>query len=273
MSARARRIGAPHFIKMKYPIILVHGVALREGRAFKAFGNIGKVLKKTGFRVYTANTDGFGTIENNAEQLKAYIRTVLEKEQCEKVNLVAHSKGGLDSKYMLLRLGMNDKVASLTTLSTPHGGAKIASWIYGLPTWFKRFLAFWINLWYRIFGDKKPDALAVCAQLCASPNETLDSLSEIPDSVYCQSYSATMARGRDDFLMGIPHTFTKRRENSPIDGLVSVESSKYGDYRGDILEESVSHTEMVGYSLSKKKRERIYAFWLSLCAELSKKGF
>ena len=38
---------------------------------------------------------------------------------CEKVNIIAHSKGGLDSRYMITHLGLADKVASLTTVATP----------------------------------------------------------------------------------------------------------------------------------------------------------
>ena len=166
----------------------------------KSFGRIGKKLEEAGHCVYASDTDGFGTIEHNAEQLKAQIERILEKEHAEKVNILAHSKGGLDSKYMISRLGMEDRVASLTTLSTPHRGSKLATWIFHMPRWISKFIAFWVNLWYRIFGDRKPDALTVCKQLQATPNDDIDGLT-VPDSIFCQSFSGTMNRSRDDFLM------------------------------------------------------------------------
>ena len=135
-----------------------------------------------------------------------------------------------------------------------------------------RFLAFWINLWYRVFGDKHPDALTVCRQLQSTPNDELERLN-VPDGVYCQSYSATMNRSRDDFLMSIPLYFSRRWGESATDGLVSVESAKYAEYRGDCLEESLSHSEIVGWSMKKKKRQKVYAFYFSLCQELAERGF
>ena len=50
----------------KYPIVLVHGIAAKQLRVLNAFGQIGEVLKKEGHRVYIADIDGFGSIENNA---------------------------------------------------------------------------------------------------------------------------------------------------------------------------------------------------------------
>ena len=60
-------------MKNKYPIILVHGIIVKDFKIFKAFGKIEKSLKDAGYYVETSATDGFGTIENNAEQLKKQI--------------------------------------------------------------------------------------------------------------------------------------------------------------------------------------------------------
>ena len=84
----------------KYPIILVHGVALKEKRYFRAFGKIQSELTKRGYEVYIADTDAFGTVESNSRQLKEYVEKILDATGAEKVNLIGHSKGGLDSKEM-----------------------------------------------------------------------------------------------------------------------------------------------------------------------------
>lgn len=106
----------------RYPVILVHGILIKDFHIFKSFGKIEESLKKNGYSVSTAPTDGFGTIENNAAQLKEYVRKILKEQHAEKVNLIAHSKGGLDCIHMIKALGMEDSVASLTTLCTPHLG-------------------------------------------------------------------------------------------------------------------------------------------------------
>ena len=50
----------------RYPIILVHGIAIKDFLFIKSFGKIDKVLSKQGYKVYKSKIDGFGTIENNA---------------------------------------------------------------------------------------------------------------------------------------------------------------------------------------------------------------
>lgn len=254
----------------KYPIMLVHGIIFRESRVFHSFGKIEKNLKAQGYCVYVGKQDGFGTIENNAAQLKEQIDKILAEEQAEKINLIAHSKGGLDCKYLIDKLGMEDKVASLTTLCTPHMGSPVASKIMRFPKWMLKFVAFWINLWYRIFGDRHPDSYRVCEQLKAR-GET----EPFPytDRIYCQSFSATMERVRDDFVMGIPLIFSRMIRSGETDGLVPVESAKFGNYRGACVEGSVSHSQIVGFMTRKKKRERINGFYSTLCGELAEMGF
>lgn len=253
---------------MTYPVVLVHGIALKDFKFFRAFGRVERTLKNAGFTVYTAKTDGFGSIESNAVQLKAFITGVLVKEEAEKVNIIAHSKGGLDSRYMIKRLGMESRVASLTTLCTPHKGSPIASLIMRAPKPVLKLVAFWIDLVYRVFGDKRPDSFRVCSELKLHADEE-----PLPQGVYCQSYSTTLKRSRDDFIMGIPLMFSHYLEDYSSDGLVSAESSKFENYRGDCIDGSYSHSEIVDFMVKSKKRERIYAFYLQLCNELEERGF
>lgn len=256
----------------RYPVVLVHGVMLKDFKFLRAFGRIEKILREAGHTVYTAKTDGFGTIENNAAQLKKCVESICVKENADKVNLIAHSKGGLDSRFMIDTLDMSGRVASLTTLCTPHKGSQIASQLLRLPKSMTSFIAFWVNFWYKLFGDEKPNSLQVCRQL-----QTIDSVADktvdFSAQVYCQSYSATMNKSRDDFIMGIPLAFSKHFEKSPSDGLVTPASSMFGNYKGDCMQESVSHLQIVGYAAGKKKKEKIYAFYLQLCDELAHKGY
>lgn len=260
-------------MKTKYPIILVHGVALKDIGFLKSFGRIDSILKQEGFDVFKSKVDSFGTIENNAIILKNEIDAIIDELNCDKVNIIAHSKGGLDAKYMIENLDMGDKVASLTTLCTPHKGSPIASGILKFPRWILKFIAFWINFWYRLFGDKKPDALRVCEQLAviSSIEEETFKLSEL---IYCQSYSTKMKKSRDDFIMGIPLMFSHYYEKDiNSDGMVNEESAKFGDYKGMALDDSISHSEIVDFMVKKKKREKIYSFYSYLCEDLVKKGF
>ncbi len=255
----------------KYPIILVHGIIIKDISFIKAFGSIEKHLRERGQVVYTSQIDGIGTTKTNAEFLKKEILDILQQTGAEKVNIIAHSKGGLDSKYMILDLKMEKHVASLTTLCTPHKGSPIATKIMNLPSPILKFIAFWLNFWYRVFGDKKPNALGVGRELMTS-NSFIDETMSISPSVYCQSYSSVLKNSKDDFVMGIPRLFYHYFDPVSNDGLVSTESSKFANYKGECVDESVSHTEIVDFMVKKKKREKILGFYEKLCNELSEMG-
>ena len=256
----------------KYPIILTHGIAAKEVRVMNAFGNIGNELKKAGYSVYIADTDGFGSVENNAAQLKRFIERVMAESGAKKVNIIAHSKGGLDAKYMITELDMEDSVASLTTLCTPHRGSIIASWIWKLPLWLKRWFAFWINSFYKVvFRDEHPDAMTACDQLRAV--EVNEETLRFSHKVYCQSYSATIEKMRDCFIMALPMKLQKHFEHLDSDGLVAEESMRFGNYRGKGLDIPVSHVQIIDLFSKKSQKEKIYEFYKSICSELSDMGF
>ena len=59
------------------------------------------------------------------------------------VHILAHSLGGLDSRYMISKLDMAERVLSLTTLGTPHRGTTFADW--GIGT-FESPLKPWLDL-------------------------------------------------------------------------------------------------------------------------------
>lgn len=260
-------------MKTKYPIVLVHGIALKDFKFVKSFGEIDRILKIQGHIVYKANTDGFGSIKSNAELLKEEILKILEKENVDKVNIIAHSKGGLDSKYMIQHLDMEEHVASLTTLCTPHKGSPIASNILKLPKFITKFIAFWINFWYRLFGDKHPDSYQACLDL-QRVNSIEEETFNVSSKVYCQSFSTEMKDSKDDFIMSIPLMFSRYFEkDQSSDGLVPLDSTYFGEYKGSAFSESVSHSEIVDFMVNRKKKDKIYMFYSSLCEDLVNMGY
>ncbi len=256
----------------KYPIILVHGIILKDFLFFKAFGRIEEILRKEGHTVYTAKIDGFGTTANNAKQLYQEITEILNETGCEKINIIAHSKGGLDSKHMIRNFHMEKQIASLTTLCTPHKGSRIATNILRLPKPMLSVTNVWLNTWYRIFGDKHPDALTVCKEL-AYVESIEEETAHLSEEIYCQSFSTTLENSRDDFIMGIPLMFSHYFENSKSDGLVAIESAVFGNYRGPCVDASISHSEIVDFMVKAKKRDQIYGFYTVLCDELEQMGY
>ena len=257
-------------MKTRYPIVLVHGLGMRDCFFMKAWGRIDRILRIQGHTVYKSNVDAFATVETNAAVLKTEIEAILRETGAEKVNIIAHSKGGLDAKYMIQKLGMAPHVASLTTLCTPHRGSPIASFILRFPRFAVKYVAFWVNLIYRLLGDRQPDSFTACEELRRCEDLETE-LVNVADGVLCQSFSAAMEPGRkqSDFVMAIPWMFSRFIEKGRVsDGLVPRDSAIFGTYRGDCIDGSVSHTEIVDFMVRDKKRDKIFAFYSALCEEL-----
>ena len=119
--------------------------------------------------------------------------------------------------------------------------------------------------------DKHPDALATCEELLPI-DEGVDTLN-FSSKVYCQSYSSSFKHARNCFILAIPMQLTKRFEKLENDGLVSVESAKFANYRGEALDSSVSHSQIIDLFPRGSQREQIYAFYKSICNELADMGF
>lgn len=72
-------------------------------------------------------TDAIGSNIPNASELDVFINNVLSQTGKEKVDIVAHSMGGLSSRYYIQNLGGHEKVGSLITLGSPHKGTPLAN--------------------------------------------------------------------------------------------------------------------------------------------------
>ena len=108
----------------KYPILMIHGVGFRDLKWPLYWGRIPAALERTGAVLFYGQQDCWARIEDNAKTIKARIRQILEETNSEKINIVAHSKGGLEARMAASSLGMGDKIASITTIGTPHRGSK-----------------------------------------------------------------------------------------------------------------------------------------------------
>ena len=255
----------------KYPVVLVHGLAAKTFPFINAFGSIPRFLQKHGLTVYVPNHDGVGTIVSNAGQLRAEIEAICQTHSCEKVNLIAHSKGGLDARYMISILSMGSRVASLTTLSTPHHGSRLSSLLLRLPNWVIHPLSFFINGFYRLFGDQHPDILSAAHELTDSAMNHFNASVPNDPAVYYQSY-ASHASKENAFLVYLPYQLSRYCEQDATDGLVSVSSSHWGDYQGQINGHP-NHMQMIALTFSKKKRQAVGNFYLDIITQLRDKGF
>ena len=233
--------------KTRYPIMLVHGTGSRDFKRIRYWGRIPQILREHGAAVYFGGQDGWGTIEENARQIKASMEQILKETGCGKLHLIAHSKGGLDARYLVSSLGMAGHVSSLTTISTPHRGSKTIDWLCGMPAVLFRFAALFVNFWYRRLGDKQPDFYAVSRSFSTQAMKEFNTRNPDAPGVLYQSYAGDMPHCRADLMMLIPFLVIRRFDGAN-DGLVSVESAKWGDFRGVLLsagKRGISHMDEI----------------------------
>jgi triacylglycerol esterase/lipase EstA (alpha/beta hydrolase family) len=79
--------------------VLAHGLG-GDKPFLKCFMGIPEDLKPLGVPVYTPKVARYGTVFARAETLKEQIMQVLEETRAPKVNIIGHSMGGLDARYL-----------------------------------------------------------------------------------------------------------------------------------------------------------------------------
>jgi len=105
------------------PVILVHGY-FEDASVWDTWESL---LKRDGISFYTvtfADDDKCGSAANHAIELQGIVQNISQLMGSEKVNIAAHSKGGLDARAYLSK--GTDNVANLIMLGTPNAGSPLA---------------------------------------------------------------------------------------------------------------------------------------------------
>jgi triacylglycerol lipase len=239
-------------------IVLVHGIlGFREKFGIEYFRNVAEHLREKGFKVIAPILDPTQGIEYRGGQLRDQINAAFAKgclDPLQKTHIIAHSMGGLDSRWVLSPVNPNRiqvPIRSLTTISTPHQGSPIADLI------------------------DSPEKLAPFGQLPFGPHPNLlqpaldalgISLNGLRNltTAYCQMFSATYINdpavayfsvagtGRPQFpytcrLFFLFYEYISALTGQPNDGLVTVPSAQWGQFDGNLW--PADHADEVGTNL------------------------
>ena len=263
--------------KTKYPIVLIHGVFFRDWKYMNYWGRIPNELIKNGATIYYGDHQSALSIEKSAVEISEKIKEIILVSGAEKVNIIAHSKGGLDSRYAISKLGLEEYVASLTTINTPHRGCIFADYLFSKTTpEFVQSVADKYNSTLKILGDKDPDFTSAVKDLTASScigfnDEIIDS----PNVYYQSIFSKQNKASNGKFPLNISYPLVKKFDGVN-DGLVSVESAKWGD-KFTILtvkgSRGISHADVIDLTKENVKGFDVREFYVNLVNELKNKGF
>jgi len=125
----ARALFAADPLAARIPVVLVHGLV--DNRS--VFAVMRRSLRRRGFaQVCSWNYSPLQRdVQSAAEALGRHIERVCRETGHDRVHVVGHSLGGLVARYLVQRLGGDERVESLVTLGTPHAGSR---WAHVLPT-------------------------------------------------------------------------------------------------------------------------------------------
>ena len=262
--------------KTKYPILLVHGVFFRDFRYLNYWGRIPKELKRNGAVVYYGQQQSAASVEDSGRELAARIRAILDETGCEKVKIIADSKGGLDSRAAIAHAGCAPYVATLTTINTPHRGCIYAEYLLNkVPEAARQKVAAAYNATLKRLGDENPDFLAAVYDLTSEKCEQRNEVVKDQPGVYYQSFGSRLNNplsGR--FPLNMTYYLVKYFDG-PNDGLVGEKSFPWGSsYRFLTVQgkRGISHGDMIDLNRENFECFDVREFYVELVADLKKRG-
>ncbi|KAJ3022096.1 hypothetical protein HKX48_007029 [Thoreauomyces humboldtii] len=294
------------------PVVLCHGLFGFDQIAVPALGlqiqywnGIAEALRDIGCKVHVSRVGTVAALKTRAHQLRGFLEDRMEGQQ---VNLVAHSMGGLDCRYVISHLP-SDKfhINSLTTVATPHRGSPFMDWCRD---------AFGVGLLHDYINQQMDDVVskhmlsnpsattggnpppmssettqklirthpiirALCspldspafANLTRDYCTTFNELTPDDPTIHYASYAAVVAQMSPLAPLFFSHRIVSEREG-PNDGLVSLDSATWGEFMGSVR---CDHWQLIPPRLRqviiRKDSFDAVGFYLGLVTQLSEKGY
>ena len=264
--------------RTKYPILLVHGVFFRDFKHLNYWGRIPKELEKNGATIYYGEHNSAAAVADSAKELEKRILEIVSETGIDKVNIIAHSKGGLDSRAAIATTSAGRHVASLTTINTPHRGCEFADYLLAeIPQSGQQTIADKYNTMATKLGDHDPDFLAAVYDLTSEKCRERNEVVHDDPNVYYQSVGSVLkAASSGQFPLNFTYHLVKYFDGEN-DGLVGDRSFEWGSsfrmLRNDRADRGISHGDMIDLNRENIKGLDIREFYVQLVSGLREKGF
>ena len=264
----------PPLIRHRHPVVLMHGFGLLA--VIRRNGHLHDVamhLRQHGVRAFAPNVAPYDCISARAAMWAERIDRVLEECEADEVNLIAHSMGGLDARYLISRMGYHDRVASLTTISTPHRGTPIAEIVLQQPERLREWAAEVVDwLGANALVDGSSNVRQAVLELTPTfVQETFNPATPDHPTVQYWSYTGCAGRGATASINPLlaPLNLLVYSREGPNDGYISCTSSAWGTCLGSL---DADHMRQIGLPTSRNGSFDTFAFYCNLVRMLADEG-
>lgn len=264
----------PELIRVRYPVVLMHGFgALASLRRGGHLHEEAMSLRGHGVLAFAPNVAPYNTVRVRSATWKSHLERILEETGADKLNLIAQSMGGLDARYLISQLGMAPHIESLVTISTPHHGTSVASFVLEQPQRLREWTAAAANwMGTRSLPDSDADFMTAVEEF--TPEFVCEEFNPVvPDAptVRYWSYAGHAGKGTDIIMnpfLRILNGILFDREGIN-DGFVSVESARWGEFKGLV---EADHAEQVGIQIVPGSRFKVHDFYAGVVRMLAEEG-
>jgi triacylglycerol lipase len=239
------------------PVVLVHGLFGFDrigvpGVKLHYFRGIVKHLEALGCHAHAVRLPAAASVPDRARILVDKIAALGH----ERVDIIAHSLGGLDARYALAKLGLASKVRALVTVGTPHRGTPLVDLFINGPIGVARKGLGVLGVTTRALDWLSPAALA----------RFNEEVRDVPGVRYACVVAGIREAGTPVSLALAPAHAYLRRVAGPNDGLVPISSQYWGETLAEI---EADHWEQVGWRMAMRGTFDALGMYAFVVAQLS----
>ena len=263
----------PALCPTRYPVVFFHGLGalanLMQGGVLHAEA---MHLRGRGVWAYAPHVNPYDSVTVRAATWAERLTVVLEETGAERVNLVGFSSGGLDARLLAREPAWAERIASLVTVSTPHRGSELASYVLDRPerlrAWAMGIMEFVGRAAYESALPHPDDALEELTPAAVAARFPPD---DVIEGAWCASYDSYAGKGTAVPIYApliVPNRILHGLAGVN-DGIVPTSSMVWGEHLGTL---EADHARQVGLRLAPTTAYDSYSFFESHAERLRARG-
>jgi len=270
----------------RYPIVFFHGMAGTDTfvGVMDYWYGVEPVLSDAGYLSRMPAGGALAEPAQRAEQFSSALDAMEEEGIGRRFNLVGHSQGGIDARYLISAMDQGLRIASLTTIAAPHHGSPFADvadgTVFAIPG-FSALVDQALTEITELLGLGPGELAEATQSVTTAAMEEFNAT--VPDSEHTAYYSWSgrtcgyaewICQSNNNGEVVRPMFWASYRLTDaiagPNDGLVPISSAQWGEHLGTL---PADHLDEVGLFFGQTGNFDHEGFYLSEARRLADEGF